>query len=809
MNEKIEEVTIEVEEDKDQTVRIQPSWTNEPTFDDLYKDYKAAQSDQSIYLAELEVYKTNYDGGVLPSIPKGKSRAQPKLIRKQAEWEYPQIEEPFLNTKDMFDVEPRTAEDKPGARQNEDLINYQWEVKINKVDLVGDIVKTIVDEGTVIVKTGWESDEDVVMVDKEVPIYASAEESMAILEQAVASGKMTQDQAQQILMAGKPVPVGSEIIQVEEEKLVKNQPSYEVCDNRNIVLDPTAKRTENLQFIIHEYDTDMSTLQQEEYKVSIEVDPETGKEIKEEYGIYHNLNKINVNSGDYNTYDESLYNDDDKTTTSFEFQDAPRKKLRAYEYWGYWDIDGDGETECIVATWIDNVMIRMEKTPFPFKDLPFSIGKYMLVKNEVTGQPPGALLIENQNSIGKMTRAAHDITSDQAVGQNFIDEEFFAGPSQRDNYKSGKTVYFRHGMDPKVSIHKQSIDSVPPVVFQMIDYQTGDAESMSGTKVFGQGINSQALGSVATGIRSSLDAAAKRKLSLLRRVSQDIFVDLAKKTIMMNQVFLSEEEVIRVTNSEYVPIRREDIAGEYDVTVDVSTPEKDNETAEKLNMMMQTNAASMDPELAKIIYAEMAHLWKKPALEKKILEYQPQPDPAAEEMKRTQLENAQLENQKLKMEIEKLAKDIESENSKITERQSRTAQNLDSESEENMANARYKNAQAQNLESVSDLNNQKFVRIQDGTARAETKEDNEFGHTSKQEQQALKQQMENQKSEQNREAVVQERDTKRAYDAEAEYEKQVYSSQAEQEKQAYDAQQKDADRMHEFNMSSFSNKQGE
>ncbi len=740
------------------------SWTNEPTFDDLYKDYKSAQDDHSIYLAKLEEYKINYEGGVFPhNIPKGKSTLRPKLIRKQAEWEKPQLEEPFLNSKDMFNVDPRTFEDVAGAQQNETLINYQWEVKIDKTEIVTDSVKTLVDEGTVVVKTGWETDEDMELVDKLVPVYATAEESMRIIEQGVATGKMSQEQAQQIILSGQPIQVGEETIQVEEELLVLNQPTYEVCDNRNVILDPTARNTSELQFIIHEYDTDMSSLKQEEHKTETVVDEETGEETEESYGYYHNLKKIKVRSDDYETENEYL-SDVDDDTSSFKFQDEARKKLRAYEYWGYWDINGDGEVECIVATWIDKTIIRMEKSPFPFIGLPFSIATYMPIKNEIVGEPPGALLVENQESIGKMTRAAHDITSDQAVGQEFIDEEFFASPSQRDNYNSGKTTYFRHGLDPKTSIFKQSIDAVPPTVFQMIDYQIKDAESLSGTVVFGKGINSQAYGSVATGIRSALDATAKRKLSILRRLGEDLFVDLASKTISMNQAFMPEQEVIRITNKEYVTIKRADISGEYDVRVEISTPEKDNDKLEKLNMLMQTNAASMDPGLAKIIYARMAELSDDPELEHRIESFEPEPDPAAEEMKKLQLENAQLTNQKLKAEIANIGKDIESEDSKIIERQSRTAQNLDSESKENMANARYKNAQAQNLESVSDLNKQKFVKIQDGSTRQEKIDDKELDHIAKQEQASIGRDFEIEKMNRNAEKTFEAEDAKRIHD---------------------------------------------
>ena len=655
-----------------------------------------------------------------------------------AEWKYPALEEPFLNTEDMFELHPRTWEDTESAEQNELLINYQWSTQVDKVELVGDIVRTIVDDGTVIVKTGWEVDEDEIFVDKEVPDYASPEESLMILQAALQNGQINQQQYEQAISSGQPVPKGTKTIQVPETVLIKNQPTYEVCDTRNVIIDPTAEGDlMNVQFIIHEYDTTMSDLKREEYYEEEVVDEETGEVKIESYGIYKNLDKIKV-SGSEDT--REYYNDTDEYESNFEFQDKPRKKLRAYEYWGYWDTDNDGQTEVIVATWIGQVLIRMEKSPFPFKGLPFSIAKYMPRKGEMYGESDGDLLIENQESIGRMKRAAYDITADIAVGQEFIDEQFFAGPSQKDNYNSGKTVYFRHGMDPRTSIHKKSIDPVPKAVFDMIALENNDAESLTGTKAFSQGIGSQALGNVVAGIRSALDATSKRELSILRRLSEQLFKDLARKTIQMNQAFLDEETVIRITNDEYVTINRQDIAGEFDIKISVSTPERDNDQATKLTTMMQTNAAGMDPGLSKIIYAKIAKLWKMPDLEHAVMTYEPEPDPMQQKIQQLQLENAELENKKLRMDIIKLAKDVESEDSKIEERESRTAQNLQSETEENEATARLKNAQAEKMEQEADLVKLKFSRIADGTERKEKVEDTELQHLSKLELEEMKRQ---------------------------------------------------------------------
>ena len=71
----------------------------------------------------------------------------------------------------------------------------------------------------------------------------------------------------------------------------------------------------------------------------------------------------------------------------------------------------------------------------------------------------------------------------------------------------------------------------------MIQYHQNDAESMSGTKSFSQGLGSQSLGSVAAGIRSTLDATAKRELSILRRLSEQLFKDLADERYYHEPIF--------------------------------------------------------------------------------------------------------------------------------------------------------------------------------------------------------------------------------------------------------------------------------
>ena len=697
---------------KKDKLKLQSTWSNEPDYEDLKADYDNSSSFHEEYKNKLLQYEEDRDGGKKINARPGKSTARPKVVRKNAEWKYPKLEDPFLTTEDMFEIRPRTWEDTKAAEQNALVINQQWATKINKVKLINDVIRYIVDDGTVIVKTGWEVEEKLVKVMQDQPVYASPAESLMLMEQAVNSGQMSMEEFQQRMMNGTPMQIGTKQVEVEVPKIVKNQPRYEVCNTANVIIDPTCEGyLADAKFIIHEYDTSMAELKKEEYYK----DPESG----EISGVYQNLDLIKDEEGKaiYDEHKSQAYND-------FKFSDRARKKLTAYEYWGYWDINDDDVLVPIVATWVGTTLIRLEKNPFPHGRLPFSIAQYMPIKKEVMGEPDAELLRENQESIGKLTRAAHDITSEQAVGQEFIDETLFPSIAVRQQYEKGNTVYYRAGMNPAHAIYKKTVDPVPPSVFNMIQWQQSDAESLTGTKAFSSGVSGDALGNSVGGIRSALDATSQRELSILRRLSE-MFKDMARMTIAMNQAYLSEEEVIRVTNETFVTVRRDDLAGEFDLVLEISTPEKDQDTATKLNMLLQTNAASMDPAEARIYRAKIAKLWKQPDLAKAIESYEPQADPVQEELKALALEEAKLK-------VMLARKELEEADSRIIERVSRTEENKfdrltkEAQAKERIANAEEALANAEFIREQTDALANEFVKDVTGQKRTEHELDREF-----------------------------------------------------------------------------------
>jgi hypothetical protein len=189
---------------------------------------------------------------------------------------------------------------------------------------------------------------------------------------------------------------------------------------------------------------------------------------------------------------------------------------------------------------------------------------------------------------------------------------------------------------------------IPASIFNVIAQQNMDAESTSGIKAFatGGGITGAGLGNTAAGVNMTMSAASKREFGILRRLAEGVKA-VGRKFIAMNAINLSEEEVVRVTNSTFQKIRREDLAGNFDLSISISTKEADEAKTQKLAMMLQTIGNTMDFSLTKMILGEIARLQSSPELSQAILSYEPTPDPIQEKLK-------ELEVQKVQAEIEEI-----------------------------------------------------------------------------------------------------------------------------------------------------------
>lgn len=637
-----DEVAVSLDEPAKMT-----NWKNEPTLGALQTDYKDARQVTNGKIGQINGWldEMHVRGAAAPPKIPGKSRAQPKLIRKQAEWRYASLSEPFLSSPNLFDISPVTWEDTQAAKQNQLVLNNQFNTKLDKQAFIDSYVRAGVDEGTIICKVGWDYrtktvEEQQVTYDIEPsddPRLVQLYEQIAQLQAESPSQYNEVDEAmrtgfEQSQELGYPVrafPSGSELVKVE--KVVANKPVVEVLDFNNVVIDPSCNGDmSKAKFVVELFESNLATLQAD--------------------GRYHNLEKLHVDSNAILSEPDYAAGTASEGARNFDFADKARRRLVVHEYWGFFDIDGSGELQPIVAAWVGDVLIRLEANPFPDQQLPYVVVSYLPRKGDLYGDSDGSLLSENQKIAGAVMRGMVDTMAQAANGQTGIAKGALDVTNRR-KFDRGENYEFNPGNDPRGAIHTHTFEEIPQSAPFMLNLVQTDAESLTGVKAFSNGISGQALGDTATGVRSALDAASKRELGILRRLAKGVLT-IGRKIISMNAEFLDDVEVVRITNEQFVEVRRDDLPGNFDLKLDISTAEEDNAKVNDLSFMLQTMGPNMDWGMNQLILAEIADLKKMPDLAKRIRDYQPQPDPLAQ--RKAQLELMVLESEIKKNEAQAL-----------------------------------------------------------------------------------------------------------------------------------------------------------
>ena len=624
-------------------------WENEPKLSELKEDFMSSKPSHDNQIARMDEWKDllTVTGNERPKSLRGRSRVQPKLVRRQAEWRYSALSEPFLGSDKVFSVNPKTFEDEASAKQNELLLNWQFNTKLNKVKLVDDYVRAVISEGTGIAKISWCRETKPII--RQEPVFkAIPVQDQQTLDQLNQAAQLFQTDPHtyedtvppeikygvQVMSSGQvPFPVIGQVIgyqPVQDEEIICNHPYVEIVDPRNVYIDPSCNGDfERAYFVIESFETNYAEL------------------VKD--GRYVNLEHINwdevgtLNDGEHES----------STPDDFNFKDNSRKKVVAYEYWGFYDVHGNGSLVPIVATRIKNTLIRLEENPYPDRKLPYVVVPYLPQLREVYGEADAELLGDNQRILGAVTRGMIDSLGRSANAQQGFAKGFL-DPVNKKKFMNGEDYEFNPNLPPQAAFVEHQYPEIPESAMLMIQMQNQEAEALTGVKAFSGGLAGDTYNTkVATAIRGVLDAASKREMAILRRLARGM-QEIGNKIIAMNAVFLSETEVIRVTNRQYVPIKREDLRGNFDLEVDIATAEEDNAKSENLSFLFQTLGNSFDDKQVVLrVLAEWADLKRLPALAEYFRTWKPDPQQVEmqQKMQQIQLEKLALHNEKLKSEV--------------------------------------------------------------------------------------------------------------------------------------------------------------
>lgn len=633
MNDK---TNLPVSESTDATNQtIQEVFKNPPSLADLKRDYEGAKIETDIQIKKVQDWIDCFAAAGSYKAPdiQGRSKVVTKLVRKQVEWRCPSLTEPFLSNPKLIKIEPRSYEDVRAARQNELLLNYQLKNRINLVNLMDSVVRTAAIEGTAILKTYWNRKVDVAKkTEIDYEIIEGSENNPQLAQQYQELATKIQEDPSYITVLPEEVKIGLEMFNqgivvqyraseertIEEERVTANHPDVELCDIDDVFVDPTCKGDlKKAKFIVYRFDTCMSELRLDKR--------------------YKNLDVLNERISSKNN------RTDTKSTNTksggYQFEDEARKIIEAFEYWGYYDIDNDGILHSMVATWVDDVLIRFERNPFPDNRFPFVFIPLIPVKGSVYGEPDAELLKENQQIMSATFRGMIDLFGRSANGQTGFAKNFLDSTNLI-RFNNGENYNFNPGVEPNRGIYEHKFPEIPASAFNMISYLNNDAESFSGVKAFSSGVTGDSLGKSGRLAKTVMDATAIRDTSILRRLAQGI-VEMCYKFQSMNAEFLTSEDVFRLTNKEFVQVDKENLSGDFDLDIDIATAEADLAKAQDLAFLLQTGQNSFPFNIVQRIMAEIARLKKMPELEQYLLEYKPEPDPFADKMK--ELEMAKMD----------------------------------------------------------------------------------------------------------------------------------------------------------------------
>lgn len=614
-------------------------WKKEPTCADLKADLELARAYHDNHMIRVKDWLDCYNGTGEYEAPKvkGRSRIAPKLVRKLVEWRVPALTEPFLSRPDLIQVEPVSYEDVAASKQNQLLINYQFRSKINLTRFIDQYVRTAAQEGTSILRAGWAYEEEVIEVEE--PTYQFQQDPrMATVYESLMPALMQNPESAESLdpsllkglqyyqetgLVGRYVQTGTKT--VEKTQVTKNHPTVEVCDIGSIYVDSSCYGDlTKAKFLIYGFET---------CKADLRADSK-----------YVNVENIDVKVA---AQPLTSPTHDNRNVPTTEFKDEERERIVAYEYWGYFDIDDSGTLRPVVATWVGDTIIHLEENPFPDGEFPFIFVPYLPIKDSLYGEPDAELLKDNQKVIGATTRGMVDLMARSANGQtgfakNFLDTTNFTRYNNGENYLFNPTG----PVDRSIVMHK--FPDIPQSAFNMHQFWHNDAESLVGVKPFGASPAGSALGDSVQAARNAMDAASKRELSIIRRLS-DGLIGIARKFTAMNAQFLTSEDFIRVTNEEFIPVKPDDLAGDFDFKITISTAEEDMAKTEQLAFLLQTGQASMPFEFSQKLLSKLATLRKMPDLAQFIDQYKPQPNPLAEAREKLELAKIEAEIANLQM----------------------------------------------------------------------------------------------------------------------------------------------------------------
>ena len=592
----IEEIEAALEEGATEDTNV--PLTDEEVLKICKEDLATCKDNKTEIDSNIQDWRNLYDGEPLGNETDGRSKYVAKEASKGVNWWMPNALKPFMMSNSIASFAPRTADDVEKAKSQNILVNYQFNNSFPKHKFLHDSLQIFAIEGTAVARIGWIHEEETEVM----PFEGLKGDQLMQLEQSGAIIEI-EDQADVMMDAMEsPMPQTETIYKgtATITKTTVSRPDAEPIRNEDFFI--IGDTIDDADCTIQRIDTNRSDLRKQDKQYN-------------KNGIYENVDDVVANKEDR----ESSLGQERDTRLKEYGKDADtkaagksREEVTIYEYYGNIDRNGDGIAEPIVCVWSGNTILRIDDNPFPDEKPPYIGAAFMANSFSFWGKGLPYFLEDNTRVKTAIMRTFIDLMASSTNGINHVEKGSLDALNMKrlKEAKVGSVVEWNRLAGYQPTVHNE----IPQSLQQMYELFTGESENESGITRYSQGLDANSLNKTATGITAIMNQSQMRTWETVVRFAEQYMKPLFRKWIAYNQEFLDQSVAVRVVGDTYTEVSKDDIAGEFDLTIDVAIGGSDEDKANKIIQMLQmtqplVDAGVLPPEHITKLIAELEEIW--------------------------------------------------------------------------------------------------------------------------------------------------------------------------------------------------------
>ena len=379
-----------------------------------------------------------------------------------------------------------------------------------------------------------------------------------------------------------------------------------------VIPDPSATTIDKLKFVIYRRKVSIS---------DILTNPEWfGK---------HNLSSLNpLMAGGDTTYDAPNMNGRDD---NYDPGQRAMDEIELFEYYGEYDVDGNGITRPVVAVWSQNKLLNAFDSPYPDFSIPFDNTVYVRQPHSIYGIGVGGIIGDKQTQRSGLMRGIFDNMSRSNNAIKFVKKNALDPVNHRRLMNQEPVVELNTKDSLQNSIWDGNFNALPLDIYKMLADIETDEENLTGITKYAVGTDSRSLNQTATGV-SIISSMSQRRLLFITQHISGLLARVFKKWMNMNKALLDN------------PM----LEGEFDLFVSAGTAGLAAKKGQDITAMLQSLAAMqglIDPKITSNLVAELAEAYGLDSTAKMIredneqaIQMEGQPNPEEQMMQQMMME---------------------------------------------------------------------------------------------------------------------------------------------------------------------------